>query len=92
MNITELESRTRDELLEQAKSIGVNGASGLKKRDLILRLLQVQSETEGNLLSGGVIDIVDDGYGFLRGEVTPSHQHGCVRLAIASAALRTPPR
>lgn len=68
MNITELESKTRDELLEQAKSIGVNGASGLKKRDLILRLLQVQSETEGNLLSGGVIDIVDDGYGFLRGE------------------------
>jgi len=68
LNITELESKTRDELLEQAKSIGVNGASGLKKRDLILRLLQVQSETEGNLLSGGVIDIVDDGYGFLRGE------------------------
>jgi transcription termination factor Rho len=68
LNITELESKTRDELLERAKSIGVSGASGLKKQDLILRLLQVQSETEGNLLSGGVIDIVDDGYGFLRGE------------------------
>ena len=68
MNITELESKTRGELVEQAKGVGVGGAASLKKQDLILRLLQAQSETDGNVLSGGVIDIVDDGYGFLRGE------------------------
>ena len=68
MNITELESKTRDELVEQAKDAGVTGAARLKKQDLVLRLLQAQSATKGNLLSGGVIDIVDDGYGFLRGE------------------------
>ena len=68
MNITELESKTRDELVEQAKDAGVSGAARLKKQDLVLRLLQAQSATQGNLLSGGVIDIVDDGYGFLRGE------------------------
>ncbi len=68
MNITELESKTRDELVEQAKDAGVTGAARLKKQDLVLGLLQAQSATKGNLLSGGVIDIVDDGYGFLRGE------------------------
>ncbi len=68
MNIAELEAQTRDDLLDQAKAMGVNGATGLKKQDLIFRLLQAQSEHEGNIFSGGVIEIVDDGYGFLRGE------------------------
>ena len=68
MNIAELEHQTREELLEEAKTLGVAGVSGLKKHDLIFRLLQAQSERDGNIFSGGVIELVDDGYGFLRGE------------------------
>jgi transcription termination factor Rho len=68
VNIAELETKTRDDLLEIAKGLGVPGASTLKKQDLIFRLLQVHTEREGNIFSGGVLETVDDGYGFLRGE------------------------
>ncbi len=68
MNITELEALTRDDLMTRAKDAGVSSVSGMKKQDLIFRLLQAQSEKQGNLLAGGVIDMVDEGYGFLRGE------------------------
>jgi transcription termination factor Rho len=68
MNLTDLETRTRDELVELARGLGVNGASSLRKQDLVMRMLQAQAEKDGNLLSGGVLEIVDEGYGFLRGE------------------------
>ena len=68
LNIAELENHTREQLLDEAKSMGVAGVSGLKKQDIIFRLLQAQSEHQGNIFSGGVLDTVDDGYGFLRGE------------------------
>ena len=68
LNIAELETRTREDLMEIAKELGISGYSALKKQDLIFRLLQAQTEREGNIFSGGVLEIVDDGYGFLRGE------------------------
>ena len=54
--------------MDIAKELGVSGYSTLRKQDLIFRLLQAQAEKEGNIFSGGVLEIVDDGYGFLRGE------------------------
>ncbi|MFQ3633664.1 transcription termination factor Rho [Roseiflexus sp.] len=68
MNVAELESKTLNELREMAKAIGVTGVSNLKKQDLIFKLLQMQTEEAGHTLSDGVLDIVADGYGFLRGE------------------------
>ena len=68
LNIPDLEHLTRDELLATARDLEVNGLSGLKKQDIILKILQAQSEAEGNFLSGGVLEVVDDSYGFLRGE------------------------
>ena len=68
MNIAELETQTRDQLIEAAKELGVKGASSLKKQELMFRLLQANTESDGELLAGGVLDTVDDGYGFLRGE------------------------
>ena len=74
VNIAELEALTREELVEQAKTLGVTGVSGLKKQDVLFRLLQAQSEQQGNIFAGGVIDITDEGYGFLRGEtLLPAH-------------------
>ena len=66
MNISELETKTRDELLELAKQQGIEGHSGLKKSDLIMRLVQAQTEQQGYLFVSGILDIVDEGYGFLR--------------------------
>jgi len=66
ISITELEAKTREELLEIAKELGISGFTALKKRDLVLRLLQASAELQGNLFGGGVLEIMDEGYGFLR--------------------------
>ena len=66
INITELESKTREELLEIAKELGITGYTALKKQDLVLRLLQASAELQGNLFGSGVLEIMDEGYGFLR--------------------------
>jgi transcription termination factor Rho len=69
LNIAELEATPRDGLIAIAKDLGVEGVSGLRKADLIFKLLQTQAETRGNIFSGGFIEVSDDGnYGFLRGE------------------------
>ncbi|HXG42152.1 MAG TPA: transcription termination factor Rho [Dehalococcoidia bacterium] len=66
MSIAELESRTREELLEEARSLGLSGVSGLRKQDLILRILQARAQREGNYFAGGILEITSEGYGFLR--------------------------
>jgi transcription termination factor Rho len=68
MNLAELEAKTREELMEMAKDLGVTGHTALKKQDLVFRILQARAEQQGNLLAGGVLEIVDEGYGFLRGD------------------------
>ncbi len=66
MNLAELEAKTRDELMDIAKELGVTGHSGLKKQDLIFKLLGAQAEQQGLLFDGGVLETMEDGYGFLR--------------------------
>lgn len=68
MNVAELETKTRDELLELAKLQEIEGCSTLKKADLIMRLVQAQTEQQGYLFVSGILDAVDEGYGFLRQE------------------------
>ncbi len=64
--MADLESLTRDEMMAIASELAVEKASGLRKQDLLLKILQAQSEREGNVFRAGVLEIVDDGYGFLR--------------------------
>lgn len=66
MNISEMETKTRDELVELAKQLGIDGYSGLKKAELIMSLVQAQAEQQGYLFLGGMLEIMDEGYGFLR--------------------------
>lgn len=66
MNISELELKTREELVDMAKQQGIDGYSNLKKAELIMRLVQAQTEQQGYLFSSGILDILDEGYGFLR--------------------------
>jgi transcription termination factor Rho len=66
MNITGLEAQTLDELRSQAKEFNVSGFSKLKKSDLILKILRANAEAQGFIFGGGVLEIVQDGIGFLR--------------------------
>jgi len=66
MNIAELEHKTRDELLELAKEMGLSSYTGLKKQDIIMRLLQTSTEQQGYVFCSGILEIMNDGYGFLR--------------------------
>ena len=68
MNVAELESKTLSDLRELARKLELTGISGLKKQDLILKLIQAQPEEPANTYSDGILDIVSDGFGFLRGE------------------------
>jgi len=66
MNLAELKTRTISELLEVAKSLNIEGVSGLRKQELIFKILEAQTERNGLIFSQGVLEILDEGYGFLR--------------------------
>lgn len=68
MDITELESKTLGELRTLAREAEVPRYSRLKKPDLILGLLRTDAERQGHELRGGVLEVVDDGIGFLRSD------------------------
>ena len=73
MNIDQLETKNKDELIEIAKEMGISNSTSLKKQDIIMRLLQAHTEQQGNIFCSGVLETTDDGYGFLRqGSLLPS--------------------
>ncbi len=72
MSLTELETKTKDELVDVAKEMGVS-ASGLRKQDLVFKIMQAKAEGEGNYFAGGILEMASDGFGFLRTEgLSPS--------------------
>ncbi|MFA5499825.1 MAG: transcription termination factor Rho [Candidatus Omnitrophota bacterium] len=66
MEIGELKGKSISELTKLAKDLNVNGISGLKKQDLIFKILQAKTEKEGLIFGEGVLEILPDGFGFLR--------------------------
>jgi transcription termination factor Rho len=66
ISISELKEKTIDDLAKVAKGLNVEGASGLRKQDLIFAILQAQIEKSGNVFGAGVLEILPDGFGFLR--------------------------
>jgi transcription termination factor Rho len=68
MTMSELEELTLDELREMARSMGITGYTRLKKYDLIMRLLRANAEKQGYIFGGGILEIVQDGIGFLRSD------------------------
>ena len=70
MNIAELKSLKIKELGELAQTMNVPGYSGLRKQELIFKILEAQTEKDGNIFSEGVLEILPDGYGFLRSSDT----------------------
>ncbi|MBA2470427.1 MAG: transcription termination factor Rho [Chloroflexia bacterium] len=68
LSVAELDSREVDALNELAKELGVSGYLRMRKPDLITRLLKAQTERDGHTFGDGVLEIIEDGFGFLRGQ------------------------
>jgi len=66
--VVDLENKTADELREVAKSIGITGSLRANRYDLVNKILQFQTEQIGQHYGEGVLEIIEDGFGFLRGE------------------------
>jgi transcription termination factor Rho len=66
MNIAELKQKNIKELTKMAKSFNIDGASGMRKQELIFALLQAQIEKNGLIYGEGTLEILPDGFGFLR--------------------------
>lgn len=66
MDAVELKKKKVTELTELAKSLNINEITGLKKQDLIFKILQIQTVKEKVMSGGGVLEVLPDGFGFLR--------------------------
>ena len=66
MDIGELKNMSVANLNKIAKEFKVNGVSGVRKQDLIFKILQAQAEKEGNMFGEGILEVLPDGFGFLR--------------------------
>ncbi len=66
MNLAELTEMTIPELNAIARSLGMVGASVLRKQELIFKILEAQAEKNGLIFAEGVLEVLPDGFGFLR--------------------------
>ncbi|MCL4321453.1 MAG: transcription termination factor Rho [Deltaproteobacteria bacterium] len=93
MNIKELSAKKISELLQIAKNYNIEGASGMRKQDLIYALLQAETEKnqqaeKNGLLSGeGVLEILPDQYGFLR-SLEANYLHGPDDIYVSPSQIR----
>ena len=68
LHLTELKEMKISELTQLAKKFNIEGASGMRKQDLIFSLLQAHAASAGVVFGDGVLEILPDGFGFLRAE------------------------
>lgn len=66
MEITNLKNMKIIELSKLGKELKIDGISGLKKQELIFKILQAQAQKEGHIFGEGILEILQDGFGFLR--------------------------
>ncbi|MBX2880603.1 MAG: transcription termination factor Rho, partial [Granulosicoccus sp.] len=66
MNLTDLKKKNPTELIELAQSIGVDNVARQRKQDMIFSILKAHSRKGENIYGGGVLEILQDGFGFLR--------------------------
>ncbi len=66
MDIVELKSKTVSELLDLADDLGIPGMGGLRKQELIFKILEAKTEKDGFIFAEGVLETLPEGYGFLR--------------------------
>ena len=67
MNLAELDGKNKEELITLAEELGLkNGLSALPKGEIVFLMMQSYAEQQGYILASGVLDLMNDGCGFLR--------------------------
>jgi transcription termination factor Rho len=66
MDIAQMKRKTISDLVKVAQDLGVQGTSGMRKQDLMFRILEAQTNKNGLIFAEGVLEILPEGYGFLR--------------------------
>ncbi|MCK4462096.1 MAG: transcription termination factor Rho [candidate division Zixibacteria bacterium] len=66
MELPDLKSKTIAELLKTAEDMDIPGVSGLRKSELIYKIMESASSSDSTILAEGVLEVLDEGYGFLR--------------------------
>jgi transcription termination factor Rho len=66
MHLKELKKKTPADLVAMAEDMGVEGASTMRKQDLMFSILKVQAENGVEIMGAGTIEVLNDGFGFLR--------------------------
>ncbi|MBU1947791.1 MAG: transcription termination factor Rho [Candidatus Eisenbacteria bacterium] len=66
MDIADMKRKTISDLVKVANELGIQGTSGLRKQELMFKILEAQTEKNGNIFAEGVLEILPEGYGFLR--------------------------
>jgi transcription termination factor Rho len=66
LDIRALKEMTISQLSDIAKDLGVEGAAGMRKQELMFKILQAQTEKSGLIFAEGVLECLPDGFGFLR--------------------------
>ncbi|MBI4460212.1 MAG: Rho termination factor N-terminal domain-containing protein, partial [Acidobacteria bacterium] len=66
MTISELKEKSITELTRVARTLDIPGATSMRKADLIFKILQAQAEKEGLIFAEGVLEVLPEGFGFLR--------------------------
>ena len=68
MKTSELQGFTVKELQKCATDLGSTDSSGLLKQELIKEILEIQAKKKGNIFASGILEILPDGFGFLRSQ------------------------
>ena len=66
MNVNELQKLKINELADLAAKLNIDGYSGMNKQELIVKILEANTEKEGGVMADGVLEVLKEGYGFLR--------------------------
>ena len=66
MEIAELKTKTIADLLKMSEDLDIPGVSGLRKQELIYKIMEAGTASDSTILAEGVLEILDEGYGFLR--------------------------
>ncbi|MCX5800083.1 MAG: transcription termination factor Rho [Candidatus Eisenbacteria bacterium] len=66
MGIAEMKGKTVPELVQAAQELNIAGASGMRKQELMFKILEAQTQKNGLIFAEGVLEILSEGYGFLR--------------------------
>ena len=66
MNIQELKGKTSEQLIDEAEKLGIENASTLRRQEILFAILKKHAEKGEEITGGGVLQLLQDGFGFLR--------------------------